>query len=312
VIHDVFICHASQDKAAVARPLATTLEARGVTVWLDEGQLTLGDSLRQKIDAGLRESNFGVVILSPSFFAKQWPQFELDGLVDREVTSGTKVVLPVWHEVDHETVAAYSPSLANKLAARTSDGIEAVAEAICHALEVTHVASPLPVLTIDQGGTSTQVLQSLVDEASSIEAGPAVMLWHDTSWFADPAHRHQSLPFRNAGRATAVNVEVQVYWYAGNCALATTSIGPRETTRLFARTPIQDFTETWGRAVYSDFSGRRWETRFKIETGPDGQPQFQLRAYGLAELLPPYAYPVGWDYGPDGLPRICLPPTTAP
>jgi len=44
MVHDVFICHASEDKDAVARPLAKALEARGLTVWLDEFQIKLGDS----------------------------------------------------------------------------------------------------------------------------------------------------------------------------------------------------------------------------------------------------------------------------
>ena len=131
---DVFICHASEDKEAVARPLAQILRSRGFSVWIDEVELKLGDSLRQTIDAGLRTSTFGAVVLSPSFFEKRWPQWELDGLADRELSSGTKVVLPIWHEVDHDDVAAHSPSLAGKLAARTSDGVERVADAVAEVL----------------------------------------------------------------------------------------------------------------------------------------------------------------------------------
>jgi hypothetical protein len=107
---DVFICHASEDKEAVAHPLARILRSRGFSVWIDEVELKLGDSLRQTIDAGLRTSTFGAVILSPSFFKKRWPQWELDGLADREMSSGTKVVLPIWHEVDHDDVAAPRPA----------------------------------------------------------------------------------------------------------------------------------------------------------------------------------------------------------
>jgi hypothetical protein len=40
------------------------------------------------------ESRFGVVILSPAFFAKEWPNKELDGLVAREDSRG-KVILPI-------------------------------------------------------------------------------------------------------------------------------------------------------------------------------------------------------------------------
>jgi len=77
---DVFISHASEDKAAVARPLGDILAASSITAWLDEAELKLGDSLREKIDDGLNHSQFGIVILSPNFFAKRWPKSELDGL----------------------------------------------------------------------------------------------------------------------------------------------------------------------------------------------------------------------------------------
>ena len=74
MLHDVFICHASQDKDAVVRPLARELVANQVAVWFDEFELRLGDSLREKIDRGLIESRYGVVVLSPSFFERHRPQ----------------------------------------------------------------------------------------------------------------------------------------------------------------------------------------------------------------------------------------------
>jgi hypothetical protein len=71
--HDLFIAHASEDKDAVARPLSEALLARGWSVWLDELELTVGDSLSSHIDSALARSRFGVVVLSPAFFAKPWP-----------------------------------------------------------------------------------------------------------------------------------------------------------------------------------------------------------------------------------------------
>jgi TIR domain len=140
--HDVFICHASEDKEAVARPLARALQVRGLSVWLDEVEIRLGDSLRQKIDEGLGTSTFGVVILSPSFFTKRWAQWELDGLADREMSSGTKVVLPVWYQVEHDEVSAHSPLLASKRAARWSDGVERVADEVAEILRIPVAAAP--------------------------------------------------------------------------------------------------------------------------------------------------------------------------
>jgi TIR domain len=77
---DVFISHASEDKEAIARPLAEALVNAGLKVWYEAFSLKLGDSLRQSIDRGLAQSRYGVVILSPNFFEKQWPQRELNGL----------------------------------------------------------------------------------------------------------------------------------------------------------------------------------------------------------------------------------------
>src|SRR5262249_22303717 len=115
MLWDVFISHASEDKDAVARPLRDLLEEQGLRVWLDETQLKLGDSLREKIDEGLSQSAYGVVILSPAFFAKQWPQRELNGLVALE-PAAQKTILPIWHEVGQSDVARYSPLLADRKA----------------------------------------------------------------------------------------------------------------------------------------------------------------------------------------------------
>jgi hypothetical protein len=130
---DVFISHASEDKDEIARPLADALRARGLRVWYDESSLKLGDSLRQAIDKGLGRSRFGVVILSPRFFEKHWPQQELNGLVTREVNA-KKVILPVWHGVTFDDVRRYSVTLADRVAIQTSKGLAVVVETILAAI----------------------------------------------------------------------------------------------------------------------------------------------------------------------------------
>ncbi len=130
---DVFISHASEDKASCVDPIAATLEQRGYAVWYDRFTLKLGDSLRDSIDRGLARSRFGVVVLSKAFFRKRWPKAELDGLLNRELT-GRKVILPVWHGVNAEEVSRESPLVAAKLAVSTDDGIPKVVDAIVDAV----------------------------------------------------------------------------------------------------------------------------------------------------------------------------------
>lgn len=127
---DVFISHASEDKASVARPLFESLKDLGVSVWFDEAELRIGDSLRRKIDQGLAHSAFGVVIVSEAFVAKGWPQYELDGIVTRSV-AGEQNLLPIWHKISRDEVRAQSPSLADKVARSTAElGIAEIAEEI--------------------------------------------------------------------------------------------------------------------------------------------------------------------------------------
>ncbi len=125
--YDVFVSHASEDKPAVVVPLTDELVRLGLRVWVDYKELQLGDKLRQRIDEGLSRSRFGVVIVSPRFFAKQWPQTELDGLVALELADGKKRILPVWHEIEYQDVAKQSPSLAARLAVKWAEGLGRVA-----------------------------------------------------------------------------------------------------------------------------------------------------------------------------------------
>lgn len=81
---DVFISYASENRDAVAAPLAQSLEELGLRVWFDITELKVDDSLRERIDAGLSQSRYGVVVLSTAFFAKHWPTRELNGLAQRE------------------------------------------------------------------------------------------------------------------------------------------------------------------------------------------------------------------------------------
>jgi hypothetical protein len=128
--YDVFISHASEDKDDFVRPFATLLKEKGLMVWYDEFELKIGDKLRRKIDEGLSKTRYGVVVLSNFFFAKEWPQKELDGLFAIE-DNGQDVILPIWHKISKNEVLKYSPTIAGILALNTSSfSIEEIAEKI--------------------------------------------------------------------------------------------------------------------------------------------------------------------------------------
>lgn len=129
---DVFLSHASEDKETFVRPLVTALTAAGVSVWYDEYELTIGDSLRRSIEGGLRRSRHGLVVISHNFFRKDWPQRELDALF--ALAEQGKRILPIWHDLTREEVAAYSPLLADIIAVQSSKGMKEIVMAVKQAL----------------------------------------------------------------------------------------------------------------------------------------------------------------------------------
>lgn len=185
---DVFICHASEDKADVVEPLARALQERQLSVWYDRWVLTIGDSLREKIDEGLRSCRFGVVIISQAFFNKQWPQREIEGLVQGEL-GGRKVILPIWHDVTVEDVRRYSPMLAGRLAGSTAIGIQGLADALVRAMrgDIATASDPPPALMRPPAIPPSAPLLILIEEID--ERGP-----------------NRDLYVYNAGEGTALNV----------------------------------------------------------------------------------------------------------
>lgn len=128
--YDVFVSHASEDKDDFVRDFVKCLQQNGLKVWYDEFTLRVGDSLRRSIDNGLKNSRYGIVVLSEAFFSKEWPQRELDGLFAREV-NGEKVILPIWHKISKNEVMKFSPLIADLLALNTSNfTIEEIANEI--------------------------------------------------------------------------------------------------------------------------------------------------------------------------------------
>lgn len=119
--YDVFVSHAWEDKAEFVDEFVGELRKLGVKVWYDTGEIKWGDSMRAKIDDGLRKSKFGVAVLSPDYIkdGKYWTKAELDGLFQLESVNG-KILLPIWHKLTKKDVMKYSPIIGNKLAMTTA------------------------------------------------------------------------------------------------------------------------------------------------------------------------------------------------
>ncbi|MDB4875593.1 MAG: hypothetical protein JWM41_2039 [Gemmatimonadetes bacterium] len=204
----LFISHASEDKAAVAEPVYRKLLQLGHEAWLDRFELTLGDTLSREIDKGLSACDFGVVILSPRFFAKSWPRVELDALVAREAQEGQKRILPVWHDVVTEDVARYSPILATKLGISTSHGIEAVVDAIERALRHGR-----PIGESFQPEARLRRASHITVRSPSLQVGdrgPAGLLYRAETTFVNAGSRAAVLSFQLRFQLDATDIRAWV------------------------------------------------------------------------------------------------------
>jgi len=163
-----FVCHITEDKKSFVIPLTRELEKFGIRVWLDKFVLKVGDSLRRKIDDGLTKSRYGIVVFSPAFFQKEWPQSELDGLFAREMEGKRKVILPIAHGISISELIDRVPLLAGKFILNSSEGVPEIARQLVK--EIRPQA-----LKLDQSRAEAQKANNrLLDQLQQFGKNPTV------------------------------------------------------------------------------------------------------------------------------------------
>ena len=91
----------------------------GVDLWFSERDLVLGRGLARQLDAGLRRSRAGLVLITPAILLR----FGQMRLADQELGAllGTDRVIPILHGVSFEMLRAESLLLAQRVGL-TTDG----------------------------------------------------------------------------------------------------------------------------------------------------------------------------------------------
>lgn len=158
---DAFLSHATEDKEAFVAQLAKELERRGFKIWYDDFCLKVGDSLRESIERGLVSSRYAIVILSHSFFGKEWPQKELSALVAQESVQSRKI-LPVWFGITRSDVLRYAPTLADRFAAIADHGVEVVTNKLERVLKIEIPETSEHFGSIKLSSNSSQILDKQI------------------------------------------------------------------------------------------------------------------------------------------------------
>lgn len=128
-MYDVFICHASENKADVALPLHAALAERGINAFVDCFEINWGDSLVAKINTALQKSKYVIAVISEESLNKSWPMKELHAVLSSEIGSEQTKLLPLMVG-DGEALIKKLPLLADKLFINFDDNIEEIAEKV--------------------------------------------------------------------------------------------------------------------------------------------------------------------------------------
>lgn len=131
---DLFLCHVDAEKESTIRPLVRALAASGISYWLDEAEILVGDSIIKKVNDGIRKSRFLLCFLSQSFVGRGWPEIEVSAVLNAELSKGGTRVLPVIVG-DPQPILQEYPLLSAKRYLRWEDGVEAVVREVTKLLE---------------------------------------------------------------------------------------------------------------------------------------------------------------------------------
>jgi hypothetical protein len=89
-----FICYSHQDSPFVDR-LVRDLSSKGIKPWLDKWEIKVGDSITDKINEGIRQNDYLIIVLSKTSVKSEWVKRELNAALMRELKKRAVVVLPL-------------------------------------------------------------------------------------------------------------------------------------------------------------------------------------------------------------------------
>jgi len=92
---DLFLCHSPKDRVEVVEPLRQALMDFGISCWVTFAEITVGDSIIQKVNDGLTKSTYVLLVISPSFLIDQDATQQTRAALYRETREGRKLVLPM-------------------------------------------------------------------------------------------------------------------------------------------------------------------------------------------------------------------------
>jgi hypothetical protein len=171
-MRDGFLSYAGED-ADTARHIVEALDNLGFDIWFAPLNLRVGQKLLESIERGMRDSRFGILLISKSYLAKGWTSFELDTLLRSHIEDG-KSLLPLWLGVTKEEIAARHSGLAGIFSLKLDSNIDDVVTKLA-----TELSGNAPTLGVVPQWESPKhrFLQGRGEIKIGSSGGPAASLW---------------------------------------------------------------------------------------------------------------------------------------
>lgn len=99
----VFLSHSSKDKKIIDK-IFNEFQKNGIHAWYDKYQIEPGDSITEKINQGLDESDIGIICISNNFLdsTSGWTKNELNYFIQRRMHDPSKYFIIINFDVPHD------------------------------------------------------------------------------------------------------------------------------------------------------------------------------------------------------------------
>jgi hypothetical protein len=170
--YHLFISYASEDEA-YATELSRYLRLLGLRIWFAPLTLKVGDKLLDSINAGLMASEYGLLLLSPAYIAKQWTSYELD-VLHRQHIEDQKRLFPLWHGVEKSQISQWNPGLSGIIALKSTEHLDSIAAKIA---DIAYQSCPTRGISPCYEDPQWRFLQGCGELLVNSERGPAFHLF---------------------------------------------------------------------------------------------------------------------------------------
>jgi hypothetical protein len=211
--YDAFISYAGEDRA-YARELRDRLVLEGVSIWIDEERVDVGDTIVRDVDLGIASSRYAILLLSKFYFEKAYTRAEFDALIKRQIEVGN-VILPILMgdvtQVDVSKFSSYLSTVKN-INAQNSDLDDLITQLLKVLRPPVVVASTPPQTPIANtrppGPETGRPYDALDDDPALAPIKPRLNVVVTGYVQQDPQHVDIMYEVRNIGAGTASKVRI--------------------------------------------------------------------------------------------------------